>query len=237
MLSSRNCASTNRSEFVSQRGISLNFTCCFKAIFEIVRNRLSDYCEYEGYTPKQQRVRPQHTNNNAMIIRRRLRERGRARQIPLHVCFINHLKAYISLSIVLYCEHFWLDLACHLRLSRSLNSATTECRREYRCFSVIWRGNPPTLRQKNALILMARKAHDGVKRAGKVRDGVKGVITSCQNVSGVCNPKLTPLKQRLEINSHSSRNHGRMRNRIYTKRLSESQHAGASTLRGQQKPP
>ena len=53
----------------------------------MVASRLSNYCEAEGILPEEQSgFRP--------VVVRRLQELGRARRIPLYMCFIDLQKAY-----------------------------------------------------------------------------------------------------------------------------------------------
>ena len=74
----------------------------------MVASRLSNYCETEGILPEQQRgFRPAQSTVGMLFVVRRLQELGRARIIPLHMCFIDLQKAYDSVDR----ELLWVVLA------------------------------------------------------------------------------------------------------------------------------
>ena len=64
-----------------------------------VAPRLSNYCETEGVLPEEQcGFRPARSSVDLLFVVRRQQELGRARGIPLYVCFIDLQKAYESVD-------------------------------------------------------------------------------------------------------------------------------------------
>ena len=71
-------------------------------------SRLSNYCETEGILPEEQcGFRPARSTVEMLFVLRRLQELGRARRIPLYMCFIDLQKAYDSVDQ----ELMWVVLA------------------------------------------------------------------------------------------------------------------------------
>ena len=71
-------------------------------------SRLSNYCEAEGILPEEQcGFRPARSTTDMLFVVRRLQELGRARKIPLYICFIDLQKAYDSVDL----EMLWVVVA------------------------------------------------------------------------------------------------------------------------------
>ena len=65
----------------------------------MVASCLSNYCEAEGILPEEQcGFRPARSTVDMLFVVRRLRELGRARGIPLYMCFIDLQKTYDSVD-------------------------------------------------------------------------------------------------------------------------------------------
>ena len=65
----------------------------------MVASRLSNYSEVEGILPDEQcGFRPARSTVHMLFVVRRLQELGRARRIPLYMCFIDLQKAYDSVD-------------------------------------------------------------------------------------------------------------------------------------------
>ena len=74
----------------------------------MVASRLSNYCEAKGILPEEQcGFRPARSTIDMLFVVRRLQELGRARKIPLYMCFIDLQKAYDSVDR----ELLWVVLA------------------------------------------------------------------------------------------------------------------------------
>ena len=74
----------------------------------MVASCLSNYCEAKGILPEEQCVfRPARSAIDTLFVVRRLQELGRARKIPLYMCFIDLQKAYDSVDR----ELLWVVLA------------------------------------------------------------------------------------------------------------------------------
>ena len=68
-------------------------------MLKVVASRLSNYCEAEGILPEEQcGFRPARSTIDMLFVVRRLQELGRARKIPLYMCFIDLQKAYDSVD-------------------------------------------------------------------------------------------------------------------------------------------
>ena len=77
-------------------------------LLKMVASRLSNYCEAEGILPEEQcGFRPARSTVDMLFVVRRLQELGRARRIPLYMCFIDLQKAYDSVDR----ELLWVVLA------------------------------------------------------------------------------------------------------------------------------
>ena len=97
----------DRSDCNHYRGISL-VAHSGEVLLNTVASRLSNYCETEGILPEQQRgFRPTQSSVGMLFVVRRLQELGRARIIPLHMCFIDLQKAYDCVDR----ELLWVVLA------------------------------------------------------------------------------------------------------------------------------
>ena len=72
----------------------------------MVESRLSNYCEAKNSPRRAVRFSPS-TFDNRLFVVRRLQELGRARKIPLYMCFIDFQKAYDSVDR----EPLWVVLA------------------------------------------------------------------------------------------------------------------------------
>ena len=97
----------DRSHCNSYRGISL-VAHSGKVLLKMVASRLSNYCESEGILPEEQcGFRPARSTVDMLFVVRRLQELGRARKIPLYMCFIDLQKAYDSVDR----ELLWVVLA------------------------------------------------------------------------------------------------------------------------------
>ena len=89
------------------RGISL-VAHSGKVLLKMVASRFSNYCEAKGILPEEQRgFRPARLTIDMLFVVRRLQELGRARKIPLYMCFIDLQKAYDSVDR----ELLWVVLA------------------------------------------------------------------------------------------------------------------------------
>ena len=65
----------------------------------MVASRLSNYCEAGGILPEEQcGFRPTRSTVDMLFVVHRLQELGRARRIPLYMCFIDLQKAYDSVD-------------------------------------------------------------------------------------------------------------------------------------------
>ena len=65
----------------------------------MVASRLSNYCETKGIIPENQcGFRPARSTVDMLFVVRQLQELGRARTIPLYICFIALQKAYDSVD-------------------------------------------------------------------------------------------------------------------------------------------
>ena len=96
-----------RSDCNNYRGISL-VAHSGKVLLKMVASRLSNYCEAKGILPEEQcGFRPAHSTIDMLFVVRRLQELGRARKIPLYMCFIDLQKAYDSVDR----ELLWVVLA------------------------------------------------------------------------------------------------------------------------------
>ena len=74
----------------------------------MVASGLSNYCEAKGIFPDEQcGFRPARLTVDMLFVVRRLQELGRARKIPLYMCFIDLQKAYDSVDR----ELVWVVLA------------------------------------------------------------------------------------------------------------------------------
>ena len=74
----------------------------------MVASRLSNYCEAKRILPGEQcGFRPARETIDILFVVRRLQELGRARKIPLYMCFIDLQKAYDSVDQ----ELLWVVLA------------------------------------------------------------------------------------------------------------------------------
>ena len=74
----------------------------------MVESRLSNYCEAKGILPEEQcGFRPARSTIDMLFVVRGLQELGRARKIPLYMCFIDLQKAYDSVDR----ELLWVMLA------------------------------------------------------------------------------------------------------------------------------
>ena len=70
-----------------------------KVLIKIVASRLISYCEPEGILPEEQRgFCPARSTVDMLFVVRPLQELGRAKGIPLYICFIDLQKAYDSVS-------------------------------------------------------------------------------------------------------------------------------------------
>ena len=79
-----------------------------KVLLKMVASRLSNYCEAKGILPEEQcSFRPARSTIDMLFVVRRLQELGRAREIPLYMCFIDLQKAYDSVDR----ELLWIVLA------------------------------------------------------------------------------------------------------------------------------
>ena len=97
----------DRSDCNNYRGISL-VAHSGKVLLKMVASRLSNYCEAEGILPEEQcGFRPARSTVDMLFVVRRLQELGRAKQIPLYMCFIDLQKAYDSVDR----ELLWVVLA------------------------------------------------------------------------------------------------------------------------------
>ena len=80
------------------RGISLA-AHSGNVLLKMVASRLSNYCEAKGILPEEQCVfRPARSAIDTLFVVRRLQELGRARKIPLYMCFIDLQKAHDSID-------------------------------------------------------------------------------------------------------------------------------------------
>ena len=76
-----------------------------KVLLKMVASRLSNYCEAKRIS--QCSFRPARSTIDMLFVVRRLQELGRARKIPLYMCFIDLQKAYDSVDR----ELLWVVLA------------------------------------------------------------------------------------------------------------------------------
>ena len=78
-----------------------------KILLKMVASSVSNYCEAEGILPEEQcGFRPARSPVDMFVVCR-LQELGRARRIPLYMCFIDLQKAYDSVDR----ELLWVVLA------------------------------------------------------------------------------------------------------------------------------
>ena len=84
--------------------MSIQAKCCRKDIAA----RFINYCEAEGIFPEEQcGLRPARSTIDMLFVERRMQELGRARKIPVYMCFIDLQKAYNSVDR----ELLWVVLA------------------------------------------------------------------------------------------------------------------------------
>ena len=79
-----------------------------KVLLKMVAFRLSNDCEADGILPEEQcGFRPARLTVDILFVVRRLQELGRARRIPLYMCFIDLQKAYDSVDreLLWVCSH------------------------------------------------------------------------------------------------------------------------------------
>ena len=70
-----------------------------KVLLKMVASRLSNYCEAKGILPERKcGFRQVRSTIDMLFVVRRLQELGRARKIPLYMCFIDLQKAYGSVD-------------------------------------------------------------------------------------------------------------------------------------------
>ena len=97
----------DRSDCNNYRGISL-VAHSDKELLKMVASRLSNYCEAKGILPEEQcGFRPARSTIDLLLVVRRLQELGRARKIPLYMCYMDLQKAYNSVDR----ELLWVVLA------------------------------------------------------------------------------------------------------------------------------
>ena len=83
----------DRAECSNYRDLSL-VAHASKVIFNLVANRLGDFCEEAGFLPEEQcGFRPQRSTTDMMFVVRRLQELGRTSRTSLEICFIDLAKA------------------------------------------------------------------------------------------------------------------------------------------------
>ena len=77
-------------------------------MLKMVASRLSNYCEAKRILPEEQcGFRPARSTIDMLFVVRRLQELGRARKIPLYMCFIDLQKVIDSTDP----ELVWVELA------------------------------------------------------------------------------------------------------------------------------
>ena len=70
-----------------------------KVLLKVVASRLSNYFEAKRILPEEQcGFRPARSTIDMMFVVRRLKEIGRARKIPLYMCFVDLQRAYDSVD-------------------------------------------------------------------------------------------------------------------------------------------